>query len=255
MSCKRFVGKNVLITGAASGIGKATAERLAGEGANLLLADLNEDGVAVVAETLAKAHGVTTRGIAFDAGQAASCRQMVGGAVEIFDGRLDALCNIAGIMDWGPFDTFGEERWDRMMRINLNSLFHINQAALPSLIESKGNIVNMASASGLMGIAYTTAYCVAKAGVIAMTKSLAVEFAAKGVRINAVAPGGVKTPMNGSVPLPDGVDMGLLQRLWPKLGDLCEADEIAAGVAYLACNEARNITGTVLVIDGGQTAG
>lgn len=180
---------------------------------------------------------------------------MVDEATSFTGGKIDVLCNIAGIMDWGPLDSFSDERWERMLRINLSSLFHISKHAMPRLVESRGNIVNMSSASGLLGIAFTTAYCVAKAGVIAMTKSLAVEFASVGVRVNAIAPGGVNTPMHGSVALPDGVDMKLLERHWPKLGQLCEAEDIAAGVAYLASDDSRQITGIVLSIDGGQTAG
>lgn len=251
----RFRNKSVVVTGGASGIGKATAERLAAEGADLVIADINAVNAQVVAKAIAAQHGVRTWAVAFDAAQAQSCRSMVEESVALL-GKLDVLCNIAGIMDWGHFTEFSDERWERLLRINLSSLFHVSKQAIPHLLKTQGNIVNMASAAGLMGIAYTAGYCAAKAGVIAMTKSLAVEFAAAGVRVNAIAPGGVKTPM-ATVAVPENIDMKLLERLLPKLGngELCEPQDIAAGVAYLASDEARCITGIVHSIDGGQTAG
>ena len=252
----RFRNKRIIVTGGASGIGKATAERLAAEGADLVIADINIANARVAAEAIdAQYDGAKIHPIAFNAAQPESCRSMVAESVAVL-GRLDVLCNIAGIMDWGHFTEFTGDRWERMMRINLGSVFYVSQAAIPHLLETKGNIVNMASAAGLMGIAYTAAYCAAKAGVIAVTKSLAVEFAAAGVRVNAIAPGGVKTPMAAAA-VPEGINMKLIDRLYPKLGngELCEPEDIAAAVAYLASDEARCVTGIVHSIDGGQTAG
>ena len=250
----RFKGKVALVTGAASGIGRATAERLGAEGADLILADLNEEGTRKVGCQLAEAHGVKATTMTFDAGDADSCRALVAGAVRA-GGKLDVLCNIAGIMDWGPLAEFSDARWERMLRINLSSIFYLSQAAMPHLVATKGNIVNMSSAAGLVGIPYTTAYCAAKAGVIAVTKSMAIEFAAAGVRVNAVCPTGVKTAMHGSVALPDGVDMDLVMRNAPKLGDLCEPEDVAAAVAFLASDDARKVTGIAFAVDAGQTAG
>lgn len=244
----RLDGRAALITGAASGIGRATAERLAAEGARLLLADLDAAGLEAVAGRLGG------EAFPFDAGDAQSCRDLVARAAAAA-GRIDILCNIAGIMDWGPMADFGDERWERMLRINLSGVWHLSRAAMPHLVESKGCIVNMSSAAGLVGIPYTTAYCAAKAGVVALTKSLAIEFAAEGVRINAICPTGVKTAMHGAVALPEGVDMALVMRNAPKLGDLCEAEDIAAAVAFLASDDARKITGVALPVDAGQTAG
>ncbi|MEI9982424.1 MAG: SDR family NAD(P)-dependent oxidoreductase [Aliidongia sp.] len=256
MAGQRFRDKAAIVTGAASGIGKATAERLAAEGADLVLADLQQEPIDTLAARLAETHGARVTAVVFDAADAASCRAMIDDGVAAL-GRLDVLCNIAGIMDWGPFAAFSEARWDRMLGINLTSLFHTSQQVLPHLVATRGTIVNMSSAGGLMGIAYTAAYCAAKAGVVALTKSLAIEYAASGVRINAVAPGGVNTPMVAGNPPPPGIDMALIARLFPKLngGALGEAADIAAAVAYLASDEARFITGTVLSVDGGQTAG
>jgi meso-butanediol dehydrogenase/(S,S)-butanediol dehydrogenase/diacetyl reductase len=254
---RRFAGKSVLVTGAASGIGKATATRYAEEGADLVLADINADGARALASTLREQHGAKAAGRAFNAADAGSCRELVDSAVATL-GKLDVVANIAGIMDWGPLDSFTEERWDRMMRINLGSVFFISQRAMPQLVKTRGNIVNMSSAAGLVGIAYTTAYCAAKAGVVAITKSLAIEFASSNVRVNAICPGGVRTPMNaGAASFPEGVNIELLMRNSSKLKDIdfCEPEDIAAAVLFLSSDEARFISGTTLSVDGAQTAG
>ena len=251
----RFQNKSIIVTGGASGIGKATVERLAAEGADLVIADINMANAQAVANAVGANCGNKVWPIAFNAAQPESCRAMVEESIAQL-GKLDVLCNIAGIMDWGHFTAFSDERWERMLQINLGSVFYVSKAAIPHLLKTKGNIVNMASAAGLMGIAYTAAYCAAKAGVIAVTKSLAVEYGAAGVRVNAIAPGGVKTPM-AAASLPENINMKLIERLFPKLGngELCEPEDIAAAVAYLASDEARCVTGIVHSIDGGQTAG
>ena len=256
MTAQRFHSKAVLVTGGASGIGKATAERFAAEGADLVVADIEIAKARDIADSLAATYGVKAFAVGFDAAEGESCRRMIDDSVAAL-GRLDVLCNIAGIMDWDHFAGFSASRWDRMLAINLSSLFHVTQQALPHLIETRGNIVNMASAGGLIGIAYTAAYCAAKAGVVSLTKSLAIEYAAAGIRINAVAPGGIKTPMLTANPTPPDIDMTLISRLFPKLhgGALGEPEDIASAVAYLASEEARFITGIVFSVDGGQTAG
>jgi len=258
MSIQRFAGKRALVTGGASGIGRATAERLGAEGANLVLADFDIEGARAVAATISARHGVTVSAVPFDAGKAESCRAMVDEAVKALGG-IDVLCNIAGIMDWGAFCEFSEAAWERMLSIDLSSVFYITQRAMPHLIRSRGNVVSIASAAGLTGLPYVTAYAAAKAGVIAITKSIAVEFAAQGVRANAIAPGGVKTPMHDKSTNPVGVDQAMVQKVgerhWPKLGELCEPEDIAAAVAHLASDEARYVTGIVHIVDGGQLAG
>ena len=258
MTSQRFTGKRVLVTGGASGIGRATAEQLGREGASLVLADFDIEGARRVARTIADETGVEAHAVQFDAADPDSCRAMVDGAVKILGG-LDVLCNIAGIMDWGGFLEFPEAAWERMLRIDLSSVFYISQRAMPHLIERRGNIVSIASAAGLTGLPYIAAYAAAKAGVIALTRSMAVEFAPDGVRVNAIAPGGVKTPMHAKSTDPVGVDQAMVQKLgerhWPKLGELCEPEDIALAIAYLASNDARLVTGIVHVVDGGQLAG
>lgn len=249
VSRARFQNKTILVTGAASGIGRATAELFAREKARLVIADHNGDGLA---ETLALI-GAGHRSKIFDAADPASCHELVAFAA---DEGLDALCNIAGMLDWGPSEEFSEERFDRLLRVNLFGVFAMCRAALPHLLHSGGCIVNMASTAGLAGIAYSTAYAASKHGVVGLTKSLAAEFAARGVRVNAVCPGHVDTPM-GNTPPPSGdVDWSLVMRAAPKLKNgICDPADIAAAVAYLTSDDARKVTGTTLVIDGGQLAG
>ena len=244
-----FAGKKVLITGAASGIGRATAIRFAAEGARVTIGDINVAGLEESAAMMAVAPQITR----FDASDYDSCRALVAAAA--VDG-LDVLCNISGILKWGPSDTFAMDDFDRIMRINCGSVFALCQAALPHLVQSRGNIVNTASTAALQGIAYTIAYSASKHAVAAITKGLAIEFAAKGVRVNAICPGHVDTPMgNAEAPAGD-VDWGLVMRNAPKLVDgTCAPSDIAELFAYLASDRSRKITGSLFTIDGGQLAG
>jgi NAD(P)-dependent dehydrogenase (short-subunit alcohol dehydrogenase family) len=169
---------------------------------------------------------------------------------------LHVLCNIAGILKWGPTLEFSEEDFARILTINTTSVYAMCRAALPHLIKSKGNIVNTASTAALQGIAYTVAYAASKHAVAAITKSLAVEFASKGVRINAICPGHVNTPMGNAAPPPGDVDWGLVMRNAPKLVDgSCDPEDVAEMFAFLASDQARKVTGSLFTIDGGQLAG
>lgn len=249
---QRFTDRVVLVTGAGSGIGRATAVRLAQEGAALMLADINPGGLAetaaLVAETGARVEQHTA-----DVSQAEQCRELVAATVAAFD-RLDVLCNIAGIALCKHLADISEDDWGRMVSINLNSVFFTSQAAMPHLIASKGNIVNMSSTAALVGQVYNAAYCATKGAVSMLSKSMAIEFSRQGVRVNAVCPGGVATPLTANFSMPEGANVDLFQRLMPLL-EMAQPEEIAAAVAYLASDEARFVTGTDFRIDGGQTAG
>lgn len=245
----RFQGKNVLVTGAASGIGRATAIRFAGEGAQVTIGDINEAGLRETAEMMDRSPNIQP----YDASDFDSCRALVAAAA--VDG-LDVLCNISGMLKWGPSTEFAVEDFERILRINTTSVFVMCQAALPHLIASKGNIVNTASTAALQGIAYTIAYSASKHGVAAITKGLAIEFAAKGVRVNAICPGHVNTPMGNSAPPSGDVNWDLVMRNAPKLENgMCEPEDIAVMFAFLASEEARKITGSMVTVDGGQLAG
>lgn len=246
----RFSGKRVVVTGAASGIGRATARLFAAEGAELTIADINETGLAETAGMI----GGTPLVVPYDAADWDSCRALIAAAAA--RGGIDVLANVAGMLGWGPTLDFDEARFEKIIRVNLTSVYCLCRAALPHLIETQGNIVNTASTAALQGIAYTVAYAASKHGVMGVTKSLAVEFASKGVRVNAVAPGFVDTPMGNSTPPEGEVDWSLVMRNAPKLVEgTCAPSDIADTIAFMASDQARKMTGTIINVDGGQLAG
>lgn len=248
---KRFDDKVVFVTGAGSGIGRATALRLGEEGARLFACDIDAGGLQSL-EADAKSADITIDTHVLDVSDGEACRQAVAQCVDAC-GRIDVLCNIAGISRLDHVANFDDDFWNRMLGVNLSSVFFLSQAAMPHLLESKGCIVNMASTAGLGGQAYNSPYCATKAGVVALTKSMALEFAAGGVRVNAVCPGGVKTPLLMATKMPEGANPKLFGKLMPFL-PLGEAEEIATAVAFLASEDARYVTGVAFPVDGGQTA-
>ena len=240
----RLAGKAGLVTGAASGIGRASALRLAQEGAALALGDRDRAGVAEVAAEIV-AMGGTACALTFDAADATSCRRLVDDAVAAL-GRLDIVANIAGILQRGPFEEIAPEEWDRVIAVNLTCHFHIIQQALPHLTETRGNIVNMASSAGIRGVAMSAAYSASKHGVVGLTKSLSAAFKARGIRVNAIAPGPIDTPLIRPIrPAPGAPGSEIA---WGEPAD------VAAAVAYLASDDAKFVNGAILYIDGGSTA-
>lgn len=248
---QRFTNKVALITGAASGIGRASALRLAQEGASVMLADINEAGLKETAVEIA-ALGVKTETFVLDVTNFVQCKEVVAATIASF-GKLDVLCNIAGIAMARHLKDITEEEWSRIVNINLNSVFFLSQAALPHLLESKGNIINMASTAALVGQIYNSAYCATKGAVVMFTKAMAVEFSKQGVRANCICPGAVNTALTENYVMPENPDMDLFMRLMPLIEPSAEASEIGAAVAYLASDEARFVTGEAFTIDGGQT--
>ncbi len=169
-------------------------------------------------------------------------------------GRLDILANVAGI---GIARTVGElsaDEWRRVIDVNLTGTFLLSQAALPALLDTRGCIVNMGSVAGLRATPYNAAYCASKGGVIMLTKSMAIELAKAGVRVNAVCPASVDTPFLRNFEIPDGADLSLFARAASPMGRLIDPGEVAGAVAYLASDDAAAISGTTLVIDGAATA-
>ena len=233
----RFGGKVALVSGAASGIGKAVVERLASEGA------------AVVGVDVANAPDI----VRCDVRDPDACAAAVATTIERH-GRLDVLANVAGVGGSFISAEMPVDDWHRIIDINLTGTFLLSQASLPALLGSGGAIVNMASASGLRATPYNAAYCASKGGVVMLTKALAVELAKSGVRVNAVCPAGVATPLIANFGMPEGGDESLLARLTNPMGRLLEPAEVAAAVAYLASDDASGITGSVLPIDGAATA-
>ncbi|NQV95900.1 MAG: SDR family oxidoreductase, partial [Sphingomonadales bacterium] len=238
------------VTGAASGIGRATAILMAKDGAHVTIADINADGLI---ETAGMMEG-SPRTVPYDATDHDSCRALIAKATE--NRGLDILCNIAGLLDWGPVDNFDETRFARVLAINLTSVYTLCRAALPHLVKSKGTIINTSSTAGLVGIAYSSAYSASKHGVIGLTKSLAIEYAVRGVRVNAICPGHVDTPMGNQTPPEGDIDWDLVMRNVNKLeGGACTPEDIANAFAYLASADARKVSGTTLTVDGAMQAG
>jgi NAD(P)-dependent dehydrogenase (short-subunit alcohol dehydrogenase family) len=244
-------GRIAIVTGAGSGIGRAVAQRLANDDATLVLGDRNVEGV----EQTARDIGERATAVSLDVADEASSRAIVERALSLH-GKLDIVCNIAGVLDFGRFADLDANRWDRVISVNLTGVYNMCRAAMPHLIETKGNIVNMASAAGLVGVPYNAAYTASKHGVIGLTRSLALEFSKEGVRVNAVCPGGVKTPMLEQTP-PENIDWSMVMRSasWLNDGEMSDPADIANAVAFLASDHARMISGSAMAVDGGQTAG
>ena len=233
----RFDGRVALVSGAASGIGLAVSDKLEHEGAVVVRSDIHP----------------IAGGIVCDVRDASSCAAAVASALGDH-GRLDILANVAGIGISRTIQDLDPAEWRDIIEVNLTGTFLLSQSALPALLETKGTIVNMGSVAGLRATPYNAAYCASKGGVIMLTKSMAIELAKAGVRVNAVCPASVDTPFLRGFELPEGADMSLLIRASSPMGRMIDPAEVAAAVAYLASDDAATISGTTLVIDGAATA-
>ncbi|HEX7095730.1 MAG TPA: SDR family oxidoreductase [Acidimicrobiales bacterium] len=248
----RFDGKVALLTGAGSGIGRATTLRLAAEGASVFAVDVNPTTLDETA-ALAKELGATISTHVADVSSRDACLGAVRACVESL-GRLDVLGNIAGVARCHHVTDVTPEEWDLIMGVNVNGPFWLSQAAIPHLLESSGNIVNIASNAGLMGQAYTVPYCVSKGAIVQLTRALAMEYVKTSLRVNAIAPGGVETNLVQTFSIPSDVDFELMARYTGHRG-MAKPEEIAALFAFVASDEARNIHGAILSTDSGLTAG
>jgi NAD(P)-dependent dehydrogenase (short-subunit alcohol dehydrogenase family) len=260
LSPGRFAGKAALVTGAGSGIGRATARRLAAEGAAVACLDIAEDAVDAVVVEIAQSTASAPewapagRGVALrcDVTDEASVNEAVARATADL-GPITAVCNVAGIGRFAHTVDQSLEGWNKILAVNLTGTFLVTRATLPNLLEHGGSITNVVSTTGVMGQAYSAAYSASKGGVVMMIKALAVEYVDKGVRINGVAPGGVDTPLVWEFGLPEGADPKQLERMMTPMG-YCTPAEVAAAIAFLASDEAGYVSGAILSIDGALSA-
>lgn len=240
-------GKTALVTGAARGIGRAVAEKLAGEGADVAVCDLNRDWLSDTEQAI-KARGRKALTLAADVSQASSVQQAVTEVLQAF-GRLDILVNNAGITRDGFLVRMSEEDWDKVLDVNLKGTFLFTKAVSKSMIKQKaGMIVNVASIIGLIGNAGQCNYAASKAGVIALTKSAARELASRNIRVNAVAPGYIETQMTAT--LPEAVQKTMLAAI--PMARFGTPDDVANVVLFLLSPASAYMTGQVLGVSGGM---
>jgi NAD(P)-dependent dehydrogenase (short-subunit alcohol dehydrogenase family) len=253
MSTTGLDGRSVIVTGAGSGIGRAAALAFAAEGARVVVADLNADGAAEVVKEI-EAAGGSAVAVTGDLSEQAVVDRVAATAVERFGG-VDVLVNNAGIMDrMSAVAEVSDTEWERVIRVNLTAPFLLTRAVLPHmLVAGKGAIVNTASEASLRGSAAGAAYTASKHGIVGLTKSLAVMYRDKGIRTNAIAPGGTITGI--AVDIEAGSQgPAVLGAYMGNVGRLAEAGEQAAAIVFLASDAASNINGVILPVDNGWAA-
>jgi NAD(P)-dependent dehydrogenase (short-subunit alcohol dehydrogenase family) len=247
---KEFEGKVVVVTGASSGIGKATALMAAERGASVVMAARRTGDMEAAAKAIPDGRKLVAGA---DLTKESARTELVGAAVKKFGG-IDVLVNAAGIIGNGTIENTTTDEWDRMLDINLRSMFRLTQLALPSIIERKGNIVNLSSVTGTRAFPGVLAYCVSKAGVDQFTRCIALELAPKGVRVNAVNPGVVVTNLHRAGGFDEQKYANFLEhsKTTHPMGRVGQADEVAELILFLASGRSGWTTGTTISIDGGR---
>ena len=252
MSDKKFSGKVVVVTGATSGIGHACAMAFANEGAKVVCVGRKEEALKEVAEEVRNA-GSDAVTIRADLSNDVEADQVIDEALKAFGG-VNVLVNAAGFLSTGTIENTSQPAWDEMMNVNVRAVFRLMQKALPSLIDRRGNVVNVSSVTGLRSFPGVLAYCVSKAAVDQLTRCAALELAAKGVRVNAVNPGVVVTEIHKRGGMNAEAYAAFLEhsKTTHPLGRPGRPEEIASLVLYLASDQASWITGATYSIDGGR---
>ena len=244
--------KVIIVTGASSGIGRATALRFAKARATVVLVARSKDALQILAGEIAEAGG-NAKVIACDLLEEASVERVIKETVDEFGG-IDVVVNAAGIIQSGSVETTSLADWDRMMAINVRSPFYLMQLAMPHLLERGGNVVNVSSVTGVRAFPGVVAYCTSKAAMDQLTHCVALEMAPKGVRINAVNPGVVVTNLHKAGGMDEDAYAAFLEhsKTTHPLGRAGEADEVASLIYFLASPDAGWITGVSMPIDGGR---
>ncbi|MDA2890311.1 SDR family NAD(P)-dependent oxidoreductase [Mycolicibacterium sp. BiH015] len=241
-------GKVALVTGASAGLGAATAKLFAQRGATVF-------GIARDASRMAEVFADIPNGSfrSVDVTSSDACAQAVADCVAEF-GRLDVLANIAGFHKMRHTVSMTDDDWATDLSVNLNGPFYLCRAALPHLLETGGNIVNVASIAGVEGEVYSAGYCAAKHGLIGLTRALAIEFTKEKLRVNAICPGGMPTAQSTEFEAPDNADWDLILRIASPRGFM-ETEDVAKTIAFLASDDAAAVHGAIYRVDNGKGAG
>ncbi|MCX6718036.1 MAG: SDR family NAD(P)-dependent oxidoreductase [Candidatus Staskawiczbacteria bacterium] len=245
-------GKVAIVTGAGKGMGEADSIKLAGAGAKVVLADIDTASCEKVAEKIKQARGECLV-VKCDQSKKADVENVVAETLKKF-GKIDILVNNAGIYPFEPFLQMSEENFMKVININLKGYFLMAQACAKEMVKQKsGNIVNIASVAAIIGFSGLAHYCASKGGIVAMSKAMALELAPMGIRINCIDPGSIDTPGTHTMEMDEKTREAMLAPIPMKRNG--KAEEIANAVLFLASDESSYMTGSVVVVDGGWTAG
>ena len=246
---RRFEQRAVVITGAASGIGRAAALRIAAEGGRIACVDRDDEGVAATVASIQEAGGKAFS-VVCDIRDKGQVVQAIEAAVEQL-GQLHALCNVAGVLRADHSHELELDAWDQVIAVNLTGTFLMCQAAIPHLLQTKGAIVNTSSTAALGGHPWMAAYAASKGGILSLTRTLAIEYCKQGMRVNCVVPGAIITPLHGQFQMPKGADANLIKRIIPAV-PYAPPEVVGDTIAFLASDDSRYMNGADVRVDGGM---